>query len=1176
MNNFKLLLPVLILLAGCAREEQFEYQVDNGSIPISVEGKIDQISTKATADGFVDGDALGLFAVNYTNGNTVPGTLEDSGNQADNAKYVFDEKAWKWNSLKPVYYKDVNTNVDLYVYYPYQSSIGSVSAYNFEVQKDQSKAATQIALSGYEASDFLWGKVENVTPTESKIQVTLNHKLASVIVVLEEGSGFSDGEFAILEKSVLVTGTTRKATINFANAAITPVGGAQIDGIVMAKQEDGAFRAIVIPQSLDAGISLFSITVNGQSYGFKMDKGTEYASGKMNRFTIKINRKTPSGEYELELAQTEILPWTEDRNTHGGEARQYYVVNVETPGTLGRTIKADKKNPDKIRNLKVTGTVTTEDFYFMRDSMAILEAVNMKESKIKDALLTELRERNGYAFGGLATERTIVDYPKVIIDNAIPSDAFLDKASLYFFVFPESVTAIGSSAFKNSSLSGPLTLPSDLKVIRPRAFGKTNITRIIFNDKLEEIGECSFALCASLSGELRLPMSLRFIYPEAFESCNFSGPLTLPPLLEVIGGGAFFECGSFTGDLSLPDKITHLDGATFYGSGFSGSLHLNNLQKIGMNDFALCGFSGALILNPETTEIPSNAFQENYFTELQLPKNVKQIGYGAFGRNSFLNPLVIPDGCVVIGMWAFKECPFIPEITLPSSLMTIQDGAFSQCFGVTKMTSYAVEPPLVFGGAFDGIGKDNLTLEVPPESVTRYSTTEGWSDFKRIAAHYDFSINRRLYRALNASVSRQFAVRAPANMNWSIESKPDWVTVSPDHGTGNTNVVIMVNELPRTSETFESEIWKNGAYQESKTYKGRSGDVVFLLDEKDYRSTMSVEQYDYEYADGQALQPLYHTQGSGIDLVFLGDGYDARDIAEGTYLQNMQEAIEHFFAIEPYATYKDYFNAHIVFARSEESGIETANTINENKFGSYLPRRLAIQRPDDVFSYAKMAPIGEVSKTLAILMVNTSIYEGITYMYGDGSAIAVCPVSTDAYPYDFRGIVQHEAGGHGFGKLGDEYIYCNAYADACPKCGDVTQAVLINKGRGWYRNMELTGDWNQVGWSHLIFHPSYSDFVDVYEGGYMHSRHIWRSEANSCMNNNIPYYSTISRQAIVERIKEYAGESFTLEDFYANDKTTVGPTTKGAVSIGDFNAPDFRGYSHEHGPVFMGEHPNIK
>ena len=75
-----------------------------------------------------------------------------------------------------------------------------------------------------------------------------------------------------------------------------------------------------------------------------------------------------------------------------------------------------------------------------------------------------------------------------------------------------------------------------------------------------------------------------------------------------------------------------------------------------------------------------------------------------------------------------------------------------------------------------------------------------------------------------------------------------------------------------------------------------------------------------------------------------------------------------------------------------------------------------------------------------------------------------------------------------------------------------------------------------VAWSHLIFDPRYSDIVDMFEGGYMHSRGVFRSEQNSCMNNNIPYYNTISREAIVKRIKRYAGETYTFEDFVSNDK----------------------------------------
>ena len=100
------------------------------------------------------------------------------------------------------------------------------------------------------------------------------------------------------------------------------------------------------------------------------------------------------------------------------------------------------------------------------------------------------------------------------------------------------------------------------------------------------------------------------------------------------------------------------------------------------------------------------------------------------------------------------------------------------------------------------------------------------------------------------------------------------------------------------------------------------------------------------------------------------------------------------------------------------------------------------------------------------------------------------------------------------------------------------------KSLGWYDNLELTGKMHKVGWSHLIFDDRYSDVVDIFEGGYMHTRGVFRSEQNSCMNNMIPYYSTISRESIVRRIKRYAGEEFSFEDFVANDNREASAKTR--------------------------------
>ena len=194
----------------------------------------------------------------------------------------------------------------------------------------------------------------------------------------------------------------------------------------------------------------------------------------------------------------------------------------------------------------------------------------------------------------------------------------------------------------------------------------------------------------------------------------------------------------------------------------------------------------------------------------------------------------------------------------------------------------------------------------------------------------------------------------------------------------------------------------------------------------------------------------------------------------------------------------------------------------------------------------------------------------MTNMWTNGTAVAFCPKSTADYPMDARGLIQHEAGGHAFGKLGDEYIYHRAFIQTCLcSCCEHVDGLQNAQQNGWFRNLSLSGKYKEIGWSHLIFDPRYSDIVDVYEGGYFHSRGVFRSEYNSCMNNNVPYFSTISRQAIVERIKLYAGEAFSFEDFVENDSREWGiddtdPVQTRSMGMIDISVPAYR-----HEPIII-------
>ena len=1123
-----------VVLGACSYEpDEMVVEVDQ-SYPIQLFNEIEQVATTRVNDeGFCDGDGVGIYVVNYDGG--VPGQLVVEGNQADNVRYVYDEANGKWIPNESVYFRDKNTHVDIIGYYPYGSP-SSVDAYAFEVAKDQSTEAANGLLGGYEASDFLWGKAADIAPTSQRIAVKFQHGMAGVLVTLSEGTGFDTGEFAQLEKSVLVTNTIRKAVIDLSTGEVFPTGEVPTTGTVPYKR-DGNFRAVVVPQTVAASTPLFSITVDGVPYVFRKSEPFSYMSGKLHKFTIEVSKKSASG-LEFKLLGESITAWETDNISHDATAREYIIVDCPEPGTLKECITAAGKDYTKVKNLKVTGTIDQRDFEMMRTEMTALQSLNLRE--------VEIAKYGGYAA------------------NEIPNNAFYGKTSLIRFVFPENITRIGVYAFCSTNLSGSLIIPNSVTEIGGQAFLDCPLNgTLTLSKSLIWIGPDAFGECSGLSGSLNIPATVENITGGAFRGCSgFSGTLRLPDGLKELGDNAFYRCSGFTGSLTIPHGITKIGDFCFQDcSGLNGQLNLpKDLTEIGVWAFGNCQLRGLLYLPDNLIVIEARAFQNNLFSgKLKLPQSLAVLGEGVFTYNSCLTGVVeLPEDIISVSAGLFSNCSQLEGVVIPKNVEFIQEDAFKNCFQLNSIVCEAQNPPQLDATAFNGVAKDNFTVEVPEASVNSYSTAPGWMEFKRFAAHRDFSISRNLFRSLNASLAKTLVLRAPSGEAWSVESKPDWVTVEPMSGTGKVEVTVTVADQP-----------KGAGYRE--------GEVVFLLDGKDYRTRTKVEQYDYEYGDGEVLTVQTATKGAGVDLVFMGDCFDAKDISEGKYLDAVNEAIGYFFAVEPYKTYRDYFNVYTVFGLSPDSGVGDVNTIRESKFGSAYA--LGGITPDEqiCFEYACKAPTvteDRINRTLITLIENTADYGGITYMWGDGSAIACCPMSEDVYPYDFRGLVQHEAGGHGFGKLGDEYIYHNEFIQTCPCfCCPHVEEFNANKSRGWYENLSLTGNMYDVPWSHLIFDPQYSNLVDIYEGGYMHMRGVFRSEPNSCMNNNIPYFSAISREAIVKRIKEYAGESYSFEEFKTLDVLDASTAGDGTRSIS--SALEFAASNKQQHPVYMGDKPKF-
>lgn len=1120
---FSMIACLPLLFVGCVRETLRQDSL--GETIIRLSGNVTQsYQTKADAAWFADGDRIGVYVVDY-NGNEA-GELRKDGNRADNVWFEFNAGSGSWTSAHDIYWKDSHTHADIYGYYPF-TSVADVSALPFEVRRNQAEETIEGMLSGYEASDFLWGKTADVAPTSDVVQISFSHRLSMIRVVLEEGSGFASGEWDEAGKSVLVTGICRAADIDLATGTAYVKGNPDGSGII-PYGHDGEWRAVVIPQTVSAGTPLVSITVDGTPYKFSRDEDFTFVPSRQHNFTITVNKK-PDGDFEFIPSEGGISAWNSDTEPHGGTAKEYVVINVSEPGTIDRCVEASGKALDKIRNLKVTGKINARDFAVMSFRMTSLTSLNLKEVHIVNG-------KSGYMDGSPYNSNS---------DYCIPGYAFQGKLSLISIMLPDNLKAIGHKAFSDcKSLSGNISFPEGLETIAAGAFMNcTNLSSISFPSTLVTLGQengtlysdGAFANCTGLCCEIVIPEKMESIGPNTFRGDNgLYGRIYLPESLRFLGEAAFRGCNGLSGSLKIPHNINQIPDECFLGCGFGGTLTLHDgITSIGTRAFSDCYFKGGISLPSQLEVISEESFEACKFSgSLVLPAGVRVIGKRAFNWNSRLTGILeIPGNVISLGAGAFANCQGIEGVVIPESLETIKsefgvDGAFEDCFGINRIVCKGVTPPVisddfnVTGGhsVFRGVSKENFTVEVPEAAVPNYRTSSGWKDFKRISAYRNLSLEPHAVTALNTKGTRDFTLHA--DDEWEVEEQPGWVTLDRTSGKGNARIRLTFSRMPSGSS--------------------RDGKVVFRLKDHDYRASLEVHQYDYGHEEDEVIVLQEAARGKGVNVVILGEGYDAKDISDGKLLSDVNETMEDFFDIEPYRTYRDYFNVYTGIAVSPESGVGNANTTVHNRFGTSATRGTLSGTADEILKYACTMPSvsrDNLGQILIIIVTNTSDYSGATRLFDDGTAISYCPKRDDYYPYDFRGIVQYEAGGRGFGKLGDESVRHNAFVDACGcSCCAHAAEIAAAQAKGWYMNISLTAREDAVPWSHLLENDKYRNLVGIYEGASGHGKGVWRSEYNSCMNNGIPYYNTVSREIIVKRIMQCAGEEYSFENFVANDK----------------------------------------
>ncbi len=282
------------------------------------------------------------------------------------------------------------------------------------------------------------------------------------------------------------------------------------------------------------------------------------------------------------------------------------------------------------------------------------------------------------------------------------------------------------------------------------------------------------------------------------------------------------------------------------------------------------------------------------------------------------------------------------------------------------------------------------------------------------------------------------------------------------------------------------------------------------------------ESSDYS-ADGTVEILQEATVGNGIDIILMGDAYSDRQIADGMYSKVMNKAAEFLFTKEPYRSYRDYFNVYMVNVVSKNE-VYGGTTALEGYFGEGTH---VGGNDEKCFEYALNAISSErMNEAMIVVMMNSARYAGTCWMYysGDGMADYGSGVSVSYFPTGvddeaFKQVLHHEANGHGFAKLDDEYAY--SYMGGFP--ADAMESRLWFDSVGWNKNTDITNDPAKIKWAHFISDPRYAnEGLGVYEGASTYRTGIWRPTYDSIMRYNTGDFNAPSREAIYYRIHKLA------------------------------------------------------
>ena len=270
---------------------------------------------------------------------------------------------------------------------------------------------------------------------------------------------------------------------------------------------------------------------------------------------------------------------------------------------------------------------------------------------------------------------------------------------------PDSVTEIGSSAFRDCSNLAQVQFSGNLKSVKFSAFeGCERLQTAVLPDGVEEIGNRAFTGCTALRN-FYVPRDVRSIKSAVFRNCISLEGFTISPVNEyyMVEDGVLYTRdqtglilypGARAGRaFTIPETVKGIEeeafGPTKYLREVTIPKNLTTDWENGMTIDGLCFMGNTLENffveedNAEFASLDGVLYTASYSQLLVYPggrtdatyviPEGKSFGKGAFSGNQYLTYMEIPESVSMIPKDAFRGCSKLEKVKLPSTLYRIQD-----------------------------------------------------------------------------------------------------------------------------------------------------------------------------------------------------------------------------------------------------------------------------------------------------------------------------------------------------------------------------------------------------------------------------------------------------------------------------------------------------------------------